>query len=196
MYIATMALALRRNRWGYFIGISAAGFWDYINLFVTTFFRNGLHWLAASVATRNLQHVDQIMAVPAWIGNFLVVVGCVWGFARLSNHSRWDFVRFAVAFVLTTAFFAAVVAVSQPRYLPLFRRALHPRFISLYFTHHDSALQLAETSELEAVHLRLPFRVRSLAPMGARLRLKRLNRDYDVLYFRDGMRRPASSGMQ
>ena len=129
MYIATMALALRRNRWGYFIGISAASFWDYINLFVTTFFRNGLHWLAASFATRNLQHVDQIVAVPAWVGNFLVVVGCIWGFVRLPNQSPRDFVRFAVVFVFTTAFFAANVAIFQPRYLPLFRHALHPRFL-------------------------------------------------------------------
>jgi len=38
MYLATIALSLHHNRWGYFIGISAAGFWNYINLFVTTFF--------------------------------------------------------------------------------------------------------------------------------------------------------------
>jgi hypothetical protein len=42
MYLATLVLGLRHNRWGYFIGISAAGLWDYANLFVTTFFWNGL----------------------------------------------------------------------------------------------------------------------------------------------------------
>ena len=72
MYVATIALAFRRNRWGYFIGISASGFWDYVNLFVTTFFPNGLHWLAASLVTGQVQHVDQIVAVPAWIGNLLI----------------------------------------------------------------------------------------------------------------------------
>ena len=68
MYLATIVLALRRNRWGYFIGLSAAGLWDYINLFVTTFFRNGLHWLHASITGGHLQQVDQIIAVPAWAG--------------------------------------------------------------------------------------------------------------------------------
>jgi len=126
MYLATMALSLRRNRWGYFIGISAAGFWDYINLFVTTFFRNGLHWLSASLATRQIQHIDQIIAVPAWTGNFLVLVGCIWAYGRLAEKNPRDLVRFVVALTITTAFFATTVAVFQPRYLPLFRRALHP----------------------------------------------------------------------
>lgn len=126
MYLATIALSLRHNRWGYFIGISAAGFWDYISLFVNTFFRNGLHWLGVALATGQVQHVDQIIAVPAWTGNFLVVVGCIWAFTRLAEKSARDLVRFVLAFVLTTAFFAADVAIFQPRYLPLFRDALHP----------------------------------------------------------------------
>jgi hypothetical protein len=126
MYLATMTLSLRCNRWGYFIGISAAGFWDYINLFVTTFLRNGLHWLGASLATRQIQHLDQIIAVPAWTGNFLVLVGCIWAYGRLTEKNPRDLVRFVLALITTTAFFATDVAVFQPRYLPLFRRALHP----------------------------------------------------------------------
>lgn len=125
MYLATVALALRSSRWGYFIGISAAVFWDYASVFANTFFRSGLHWLSVSVATGHLQHVDQIIAVPAWTGNFLVIVGCVWGYSKLEK-SWSDGVRFVATFVLTTAFFAADMAVFQPRYLPLFRRALHP----------------------------------------------------------------------
>ncbi len=128
MYVATIALSIRRNRWGYFIGISAAWFWDYINLFVTTFFPNGLHWLAASIRAGQAQHIDQIIAVPAWIGNFLVLAGCIWAYARLTQKSLQDLARFGLALVLTTAFFAADVAIFQPRYLPLFRRALHPHF--------------------------------------------------------------------
>ena len=127
MYLAAIALSLRRSRWGYFIGISAAGLWDYVALFVNTFFRNGLHWLFAWMSTGQLRHVDQIIAVPAWTGNFLVVVGSLWAYARLREKCRGDLARFALAFVLTTAFFAAAVAVCQPRYLPLFRGIFHPR---------------------------------------------------------------------
>lgn len=126
MYVGTIALALRRNRWGYFIGISAAGFWDYANLFVTTFFSSGLHWLHESISAGRIQHVDQIIAVPAWIGNFLVLVGCIWAYGRLPEKKPGDLLRFAFALVLATAFFAGAMALFQPRYLPLFRRSLHP----------------------------------------------------------------------
>jgi hypothetical protein len=126
MYVAAIWLSLRRSRWGYFIGLSAAGLWDYINLFVTTFFRNGLHWLAVWISTGQLQHVDQIIAVPAWIGNLLVVVGSVCGYMQLPDKRRGDVGRFALAFVLTTGFLAAVIAICQPRFLPLFRGIFRP----------------------------------------------------------------------
>lgn len=126
MYVAAIALSVRHSRWGYFIGLSAAGFWDYINLFVTTFFRSGLHWTYAWISTGQLQRLDQIVAVPGWIGNFLVIVGSIWAYLQLPDKRRSDLGRMAMAFVLTTAFFAAAIAICQPRYLPLFRAALHP----------------------------------------------------------------------
>jgi len=126
MYLATIWLSLRRNRWGYFIGISAAGHWDYTSVFVNTFFRSGLHWLFAWMSTGQLKHVDQMIAVPAWTANFLVVAGCVWAYARLREKGPGDLVRMLLAFVLTTGFFAADIAICQPRYLPLFRGILHP----------------------------------------------------------------------
>jgi hypothetical protein len=128
MYVAAMWLAVRRNRWGYFVGLSAAGLWDYTSLFVNTFFRNGLHWLWMWMSTGELRRVDLILAVPAWIGNLLVIVGSAWGYMRLRERVWGDLGRFAAAFALTTGFFAAAIALCQPRYLPLFRRMLHPRW--------------------------------------------------------------------
>src|SRR5215467_15762295 len=54
MYIAAAVLSLRPSRWGYFIGISAAGLWDYTSLFVNTFLRSGLHWLSESISSGQL----------------------------------------------------------------------------------------------------------------------------------------------
>ena len=52
MYVATIVLVHRRNRWGYFIGFSAAGLWIYANLFATTFFINGQrHYGAYDIGT-------------------------------------------------------------------------------------------------------------------------------------------------
>ena len=126
MYLATIFLALRGNRWGYFIGISAAGLWDYANLFVTTFFRNGLEQLAAWMSTGHLAQPDLLIAVPAWLSNFLVVCGCLWAYSRLRVKPLTDLGLFLVVFALTTGFFAGAVALFQPRYLPLFPAMLHP----------------------------------------------------------------------
>ena len=126
MYLATIALCLRGSPWAYFIGGSAALFWNYTNLFVTTFFRSGLHWLLVSAGAGQLQHLDQIVAVPAWIGNLLIIIGSIWGYVRLSSKNGRDIVNWSLGFVLTTAFFAAAIALCQPRYLPLFRGILHP----------------------------------------------------------------------
>ncbi len=128
MYLATILLALRGNRWGYFIGVSAAGLWSYTNLFVTTFFINGLQQISAWAHTGHLARPDLAIAVPAWFSNLFVVLGCLWAYGRLPRKSMGDVVRLAVAFAVTTGFFALDMLVCQPRYLPLFHGMLHPRW--------------------------------------------------------------------
>jgi hypothetical protein len=129
MYIATIALGLCRNRWGYFIGISAAGLWDYTNVFVTTFLINGLRQLANWIHTGHLARPDLLIAIPAWLSNLLVVVGCIWAYACLPEKRAADLARFLVAFAMTTGFFALDMWLFQPRYLPLFRGMIHPRWL-------------------------------------------------------------------
>ena len=87
IYVATIVLSFRRSRWGYFIGISAAGLWDYTNIFATTFLYNGLQRLGEWIHTGHLQRPDLLIAIPAWLSNFLVVVGCIWGYLRLPDRS-------------------------------------------------------------------------------------------------------------
>lgn len=125
MYLATLALALRRNRWGYFIGLSAAGFWCYVNLFVTTFFINGLQQLAGWLRSGHLQRPDLVIAVPAWFSSLLIVLACLWGYSRLPRKSMTDTARLLAAIALTMGFFALDMAVFQPRYLGLFPALLH-----------------------------------------------------------------------
>ncbi|HEY6945900.1 MAG TPA: hypothetical protein VI431_12225, partial [Candidatus Acidoferrum sp.] len=126
MYIATIVLSLGRSRWGYFIGISAAGLWDYANIVATTFFLNGLQELWQWTHTGRLEHPDLLIAVPAWFSNLFVVIGSLWAYFRLSQKSAGDTGRFLLAFVLTTGFFALDMALFQPRYLGIFPRLLHP----------------------------------------------------------------------
>lgn len=130
MYLATIVLSLRHNRWGYFIGIGAAGLWTYTGLFVTTFVVNGFHWLGHWISTGTLAHPDQIIAVPAWLSNVIVVVGCLWAYSRLPAKSVADAGRLLLAVALTTGFFALDMAVFQPRYLGIFPRLLHPHVMN------------------------------------------------------------------
>jgi hypothetical protein len=125
MYAATIVLSFRRNRWGHFIGMSAAGLWNYANIFATTFFLNGLQQLSRWVHTGQLERPDLLIAVPAWFSNLLVVVGCLWGYSRLQRKPLSDAARFLIAFALTTGFFALDMALFQPRYLGIFPRMLH-----------------------------------------------------------------------
>jgi len=126
MYVFAIAFTLRGNRWGYFVGFSAAALWDYTSVFANTFFLSGLRELANWIHTGRLARADQVIAVPAWLGNLLVVVGCVWAYNRHVKERRGDLLRLLLAFSLTTAFFAADMAIFQPRYLALFPRLLHP----------------------------------------------------------------------
>jgi hypothetical protein len=126
MYLAAMALGFRRNRWGYFIGISAAGLWDYTNIFATTFFYNGLQQLSIWIHTGHLARPDLLISVPAWLSNFLVVCGCLWAYSRLREKPLGDIGRFLITFALTTGFFALDMWLCQPRYLGIFPRLLHP----------------------------------------------------------------------
>ena len=135
MYVAAVALAARGNRWGYFIGFSAAVFWDY-NIFVNTFVRSGLHWLAESIRTGQLHRIDQIIAVPAWVGNMMVVVGSLWGYTRLEQR------------IASTSRGSSRLSCSRPRSLP-------PTWpYSSHGTFHCSAARCIRTGRGKGLKLR------------------------------------------
>ena len=128
MYIAALVLILRRNRWGCYIGATAAFFWDYVNVFVTTFFRNGIDQLHVLYRTGHVHRPEFLISVPAWFGNFTLILGALLVYLALPRKQWSDMGRLLVALVGTLAFFAEAMALVQPRYLPLFRGALHPHW--------------------------------------------------------------------
>jgi hypothetical protein len=126
MYIATTALIWRRSRWGSFIGVGAAGLWNYMTLFVNTFLKNGLNQASSLVHTGHLPRPDLFISVPGWLGNLAVILGCLWVYASLPNKQWGDAPKFAAAVAGTAGFFALIIALFQPRYLALFPGLLHP----------------------------------------------------------------------
>jgi len=126
MYAATMILVWKRSRWGYFIGVGAAALWNYSTLFVNTFLKNGLEQAYVLARTGHLPRPDLLISVPAWLSNLAVIVGCLLVYVRLSDKEWADGPKFVLATAGTTAYFALIVAMFQPRYLGMFRGMLHP----------------------------------------------------------------------
>jgi len=126
MYLAVIGLIAARNRLAYFLGLSIAGFWNYANLFVTRFFANGLAALKTLVATGRMTRPDQLIAVAAVAFHFLMIAGCLVLMIQTSRKAGPDLLRLLVVFILATGYFAAIMALFQPRYLSLFPRLLHP----------------------------------------------------------------------
>jgi hypothetical protein len=125
-YVAIVILAAHRNRWAYFLGIAVASFWNYLTLFVNNFVLSGFRALETSIATGVLTRPDQIIAVFGFAFHLVLIVACVIAYLRLSGRSAADWGRLLVSLLGAVAYFAAIVALLQPRYLPMFPKLLHP----------------------------------------------------------------------
>jgi hypothetical protein len=69
---------------------------------------------------------ELLIAIPAWFSNLLVVLGCLWAYARRSDKKPRDAAKFVLSLAFTTGFFALAIALFQPRYLGIFPLVLHP----------------------------------------------------------------------
>ena len=126
LYVATLVLALRRDKWGYFLGIATAAFWAYGALFLNGFFQAGRAQLVLLLETGTPPQPGLIIAVPAVLANLTLVVCCLWGYFRLPARRMSDAGLFAVSAAVSLGFFALDMAIFQPRYLVMFGRILHP----------------------------------------------------------------------
>jgi hypothetical protein len=125
IYVAVIGLSLQHNRWGYFIGISIAAFWNAANIFATTFLRAGLSQLGELLTTGHVSRPDLFIAVPAALTHFLLILCCLWAYARFDKKQWSDIPVFLTSAVVSIGYFAAIIALLQPRYLPIFKRLLH-----------------------------------------------------------------------
>lgn len=119
LYIVTVALSIRGNRWGYFIGISAALLWDYALFFTSPLFADLI-----KTPTRP----DVFVQSLAWVGNLAIIVGSLWAYSRLPARPRGDWGRLGLAFVGSTGFLVVIVAIFTPSRLALFPGLLHPHW--------------------------------------------------------------------
>lgn len=121
IYIAVIVLTRRQNAWGFGAGCLIAAFWNYVNLFVTTFIKAGLDQLATLFTSGSLPRPDLAIAVVAATGHFLMIVACVAGFlATRPDRRQWT--RFVGGGVAAVAYLVAIIFISGPQYIPLVKR--------------------------------------------------------------------------
>jgi hypothetical protein len=121
IYIAVIALTRNNNAWGFGAGCIISAFWNYINLFVTTFIKAGLQQLSTLLQTGQLHRPDLLIAVVAAAGHFLLIAACLAGFLRTRPDSRrWG--QFIGGGVLAVSYFVAIIITTGPQYIGLLKR--------------------------------------------------------------------------
>src|SRR5438105_1939843 len=88
IYVAVIGGALWHQKWAYGVGIGIAAFWNYVNLFVNTFIRNGVETLGIVISGGHVTNPGTIIAIPAALGHFGMIAFCFWAYLRLRNK-RW-----------------------------------------------------------------------------------------------------------
>lgn len=118
MYVVTVVLSGRQNRWGYFLGASAAGFWNVLALFGSPLFADMFTELRP----------DLLLQGFAWLANLTVIIGCVIGYRRLAGRTGGDAARFVIVFAASTGLLVAATALLAPAYLSHLADILHPHW--------------------------------------------------------------------
>lgn len=125
IYLAVIAGSLRHQKWAYGAGICIAALWNYINLFITTFIADGVETLRILFSGGQPRDAGTVIAIPAALGHFGMIVFCAWAYTRL-NKKRWSDVAVMLGSgVLAIGYFAGIIVLFGRQYLPLLRVVFH-----------------------------------------------------------------------
>ena len=121
LYVAIIVLTRRGSAWGFGAGCIIAAFWNYINLFITTFIKGGLNELVSVLQTGQLHRPDLLIAVIAAGGHFLLIIACLAGFLRTQPRvRRWS--EFIAGGVAAVAYLVLIIVTTGPQYIGLMKR--------------------------------------------------------------------------
>ena len=124
IYLAVIVLTRRNSSWGFGAGFLIAIFWNYTNLFVTTFVRGGWNQLHLLMTSGHASHPDRIIALIACGGHFLMIAGCLAGILLL-RPSAQTWTKFFAGGVIAVASFILMIYTTGPQYIPLMRHVFH-----------------------------------------------------------------------
>src|SRR5438067_3256510 len=87
IYVAVIGGALWHQKWAYGVGIGIAAFWNYVNLFVNTFIRNGVETLGIVISGGHVTNPGTIIAIPAALGHFGMIAFCFWPICACATNA-------------------------------------------------------------------------------------------------------------
>jgi hypothetical protein len=121
IYVAVIVLSRRSSPWGFGAGTFIAALWNYTNICVTSFVKDGLEQLSILIQKGHLNRPDLLVAVIGAGGHFLVIAACLAGFLRLRPSARqWG--QFLGGGAIAIAYFVAIIITTGPQYIPLLKR--------------------------------------------------------------------------
>jgi hypothetical protein len=124
IYIAVIVLARRSSAWGFGAGFTISLFWNYTNLFVTTFIAAGFRQLSVLLHTGRIERPDLLIALVAGGGHMLLLAACLAGFLRL-RPGRRHWAQFVAGGLAAVLYFVAIIITTGPQYVPLLKRVFH-----------------------------------------------------------------------
>jgi hypothetical protein len=124
IYFAVILLTRRESAWGFGAGAAIAVFWNYVNLFVTSFIADGIRQFVTLVRTGQVERPDLFVAVVAAAGHFLLIVACLAGFLRIrQNKVSWG--QFFAGGIIAVGYLVAIIFATGPQYIWIIRRVFH-----------------------------------------------------------------------
>lgn len=121
IYVAVIILTRRRHAWAFGAGCIIAVFWNYINLFVTTFIKAGIHQASILVQTGQIPRPDLFLAVIAALGHSLLIVACLIGFIR-TRPSLKQAGQFFGGGAMAVGYLVLIIITTGPQYIGVLKR--------------------------------------------------------------------------
>ncbi len=113
IYVAVVLLTRRKNAGGFGAGLAVAVFWNSLLMFVTTVARDGIRELGTLARTGHTQHPDLLLSLFVACGHVLIIVGCIFGFARMHRAAR-QWLQLLAGGVAAVVYLIAIVFVFGP----------------------------------------------------------------------------------
>lgn len=121
IYFTVIVLSLRHSKWGYAIGFSISFIWDFYNLFTGFVFRAGFRQWSLLLNGQPVTNVVQLSAPVAWLDHILLIALLIAAYKRLPDKRWSDVLRALAALVGTFLYFAGIIALTWPEFIPRFR---------------------------------------------------------------------------